>query len=527
MKGRDELYTFLSKKVEKIVDLFFLHYLGYTQFDQFLENPEIWKSRTLKQAKNFLRAYIDQPSKTYDFIGTLRKILRTGNNGYISLQAPEGNIYGGNTLLEQGLKIAISYDELVKILSFDNLGDLSTETLFTLLFHHASYGTNTGYMSPTGYSLDFDQFWGMNNEKISVKSVKAYNTIINTFSEENLGNVLYEKKFTIKLLVDRGAGINRKRSIVNRFGKFGLSRSEITFTPNNPISLHNAIASMITYLYAFPDTFYVIKQGYKNFMFGDIFNIHTSEYVSESDYADTVGGTFMWSGDGSTNGLTSENYDNLIAAYSDNFNDRDIRYLLGFDNEDIVGLILDNFQTMFRQKLHEDIFIKDLRLSEFMFGDMPFQLNNYYDTELIKELIQQGIIYPSETEKLVAIARNRGIPDKDNPGSFIEDPRTIWLDMGNEGRGIIHIVRRHSFGDESFDEFWGISDPYAIGNLIFQAITEYPIVGLPQSGRSGREKFYVYAIRRDGVTNYLHILVTDDGSIITAFPSMYENPYRN
>jgi len=372
LKGRDELYNFLSKKVEDMVNIIFLPLpgAGYTQFDQFLENPEIWKSRTLKQAKNFLRAYIDRPSETYDFIGTLREILRTGNDGYITLKAPGtggrgfARAYDGNALLEQGLRIPISHDELVKFLSFDNLGDLSIEAIFTLFFHFTTTRLiRQNKMSPKGYSLDANQWWAMNREEISVKAVRAYNTIINTFTQQNLGTELYNKEFELKLFVDRGAGINPGSTITDRFSRYGITKFKFSFTPNDPESLKNAVASTITYLYSFPDTFVVIKTKglQENFLFADIYNIHTFEYVSESSYSCQIGGAFMWSGDGSVNGLTRENYDNLIAAYSDNFNDRDIRYLLGFDNEDIVDLILSKFQTMFNEQVDQHIDIIDLR----------------------------------------------------------------------------------------------------------------------------------------------------------------------
>lgn len=367
LKGRDELYTFLSKKVEAMLDIIFLPLpgAGYKQFDQFLENPEIWKSRTLKQAKNFLRAYIDRPSRKFDFIGTLREILRTGDDGYITLQSlgAASRTYDGNALFDQGIRIPITYNELVEFLSFDNLGDLSTETLFTLLFQYSPRAElkEFNYMSPKGYSLDINQFWGMNKEEISAKTVNAYITIINTFSKENLGKELYKKEFTIKLFTDRGAGINPNDAFQNRFASFGISEHIITFIPGDSNSLRNAIASMITYLYSFPDTFAVIKQVYKNFLFADIHNIHTTEYIKESDYPEKLGGSFMWSENGDNNGLTKENYDNLVAAYSGIFNDRDIRYLLGFSNKDIVGLILSKFQTLFREQIDDNIEITDLR----------------------------------------------------------------------------------------------------------------------------------------------------------------------
>jgi hypothetical protein len=509
--GRDELYVFLSKKVEDILDTIFLPlpYAGYTRFDQFLEDPEVWKSRTLVKAQNFLRSFIDHPTEARDFIGTLREILRTGNDGYITLQAPASGGGGlqthGNALLDQGLRIPISYDELVEFLSFDNLEDLSIDALFTLLF---TYRTK-------GFSLDFNQFWGINKEEIRDKAEKSFNTIIGAFTKENLGEYYYEKEFTIKFYIDGGAGIQDYYYISNAFKKFGISEYRIKFTPSDLKSLKNAIASMITYLYAFPNTFAAIKQGSRqgrNFLFADIFNIRTPEYVSESDYSATISGDFMWSEDGSVNGLTRENYDNLIAAYSDNFNDRDIRYLLGFDNEDIVGRILSKFQTIFREQIDNSILITDLRIggSNSMFGDFPFQLSNYYDSSLIEELISQGLI---ENEiGLTAVTRNLGIPT----GQKIppEASRTIWLEQAR----FTHILDEHK--EEFKDDFQLGDDATTIGNFIFYAIKNYPIHNT-FPGAGGQSKFYVYSIHRTG--NYLKVLVHDDGSIITAFPSWYDN----
>jgi len=282
--------------------------------------------------------------------------LRTGKDGYITLKASQRH-YIGSELFEQGLRIPITYDELVKFLSFDNLGDLSTDALFTIGFQYRASGEDQ--MSPRGYSLDINQFWGINKEEISVKAAKTFNTIINTFTQQNLGTELYNKEFSIKLLVDRGKGVS-KSPFTTRYKRYGITEYIISFTPNDPRSLKNAIASMITYLYAFPDTFTVIKQGFRNFLFADIYNIHTPEYVAESDYSGTVGGTFMWDQNGEV-GLTRENYDNLIVEYSNNFNDRDIRFLLGFSNEDIVSLILSKFQTMFNEQVDQHINIIDLR----------------------------------------------------------------------------------------------------------------------------------------------------------------------
>lgn len=161
--------------------------------------------------------------------------------------------------------------------------------------------------------------------------------------------------------MDRGRGIDSKLTFKKRFKSLGITEHIIKFTPKDPQSLKNAIASMVTYLYAFPDTFAVVKHGYSNFMFADIYEIHTPEYVAESDCSSPVGSSFMWSGDGSVNGLTRENYDKLITDYSGTFNDRDIRFLLGFDNDNIVSLLLSKFETMFSEQVDGYIDIVDLR----------------------------------------------------------------------------------------------------------------------------------------------------------------------
>lgn len=115
-------------------------------------------------------------------------------------------------------------------------------------------------MLPRGYSQDINQWWEVNREEIGLKAVKAYSTIINTFSLENLGERLFSRPFTIEFLIDRGAGIDSY--FIKRFSSFGISENKITFTPSDSANLKNAISSLITYLYFFPDTFYVIKTDF-------------------------------------------------------------------------------------------------------------------------------------------------------------------------------------------------------------------------------------------------------------------------
>lgn len=142
-----------------------------------------------------------------------------------------------------------------------------------------------------------------------------------------------------------------------------------------------------------------------------------------------------------------------------------------------------------------------------MFGDFPFVLHDYYDEALIKELREQGII--TENNRPIAAKQSRELPDYPS--------RAIWLDQ----KDFEHILDRHTdrfkiFGLPTDSE--GSPTPEAIGNLIFQAITKYPIKEI-FVGRY-KAKIYVYEIRRPGGSGYLHIVVDGvDGHIVTSYTS--------
>ena len=172
---------------------------------------------------------------------------------------------------------------------------------------------------------------------------------------------------------------------------------------------------------------------------------------------------------------------------------------------------------------HYTNFLGGLRRgSQGLFGDFNFRLHEYYDTELIKELVSQGI--KVDETKSVAFARNRGVVDKN--GKVIENPRIIWLTQGTARRGLDHILLRHGEGGipkKKFSTIFGISDDAeTIGNFIFYAITKFP-VHLKLPGAGGRSTLYVYQIRRKGEINYLKILVDEEGEIVTAYPDRNEN----
>ncbi len=141
-------------------------------------------------------------------------------------------------------------------------------------------------------------------------------------------------------------------------------------------------------------------------------------------------------------------------------------------------------------------------------GDMPFKLMKYQNPELIEELISKGII--DNDAFLVAVARNRGV-DLDN---YKEDPRTVFLLQGD----FDHILD-HQRQDDRFDVYDIPTDPDSIGNFIFYAIENYPIVAKPEEGRHPGALIYKYEIRK--TNNYLWVLVDPDGHIVTAYSSEF------
>lgn len=86
----------------------------------------------------------------------------------------------------------------------------------------------------------------------------------------------------------------------------------------------------------------------------------------------------------------------------------------------------------------------------------------------------------------------------------------------------IHILDDHK---QDFKDMFGIAiDALTIGNFIFNAIKNYPLVGDPIPGQGGQSKIYVYKIIQSGkIVGYLKVLVLydgyHDGFIVSAFPS--------
>jgi len=347
--GQDKIYEFLANKVDGIIDAFFSSYGGYTMYEQFLENPNYWAYRTRKQAKSYLRIFLESASSTTDFIKDLRRILQTGMDGFINLKSSiTGGSgltknYGGNPLFDNGLEIPIKYTELLDFLSID---DVSDEALFVL-------------QSKDSY-LDFGYFWAISGEKTGDKLIAAYTKYKNMFTQANLGQ-WYNKRYRINFYSDKGGGIPT-RLISNRFSSYGIRTSTIEFNPRDPDQLHNAIASMVTYMYLLPDAFIDVKiaaRSAQHFLFADLFSLHTLEYVHTTTYtSNIIGGTFMW--DRNEGSLTRDNYNNYMNEINGIFDHTDQHHFLAFDSS--FDDILNTLTQFFRNKVDGNIQIQDFRI---------------------------------------------------------------------------------------------------------------------------------------------------------------------
>ncbi|TKJ20463.1 MAG: hypothetical protein CEE43_12355 [Promethearchaeota archaeon Loki_b32] len=355
LMGRKKLYNYLVEKFEFIVNLIFSpsHLDGgaFTKYIQNPDNPDNWKYRTLKQGRSYIRMSIDNPISENNIVDDLRKILMSGRNGYISLNPPESGTttaVSSNTLLQHML-VPISYNELVKYLSYDNLGTSANDVIYTLFM---TFDTNSHTM-PSGYNVNPKVFWqSREGDAIIEHAVDVYNEIISMFSEEVLGSSYYERQFSIKLYSDKGRGIYMD-SISDRLKSYGMTDSTIDFHPNDQTELRNAIASMVFYLYFLPDAFAVIKVHNNNFLFADAFSLKTPEYVSDTDYSVPIGGEFIW--DSNLGDLTRENYNAHINNFN-GFSHQDIRsFFQRRDLESNFEVLLDLFNKLFRTEINRGI----------------------------------------------------------------------------------------------------------------------------------------------------------------------------
>ncbi|KKN17152.1 hypothetical protein LCGC14_0968750 [marine sediment metagenome] len=240
--------------------------------------------RTKKQARNFIRVFLED-RKAYhdkDFFGQLRKIFQTGADGYITLQVAEDNrvgfsaLYAGNPLFTDGIKIPITFDEIIDLIDSDNINDFSNDLLFILQTEYSNQ--------------DFKTYWSLNEERIGNKLIAAYTKFTGMFTEElmnsqtNAGGQYFDRTFRINFYKDTGRG-PKQEGIDARFGE--LESSFTTFTPSDPQSVRNAFSTMLTYLISVPDILIDIKldgNSKLHFVYADLFSILSPEYIQEHTY---------------------------------------------------------------------------------------------------------------------------------------------------------------------------------------------------------------------------------------------------
>lgn len=348
--GKNRIFEFLARKVDDIVDVVFSAYGPYTMYDQFLEDPNIWAYRTRKQAKNWLRVYLEDPPDSQESpIAILKRILQNGNDGVISLQASGGGsgynkLYGYNELFQDGLEIPISYDELVEFASYDKSDTFSDSILYVLQSPFFGISDNS-----FGF-LDFRQFWAMEGEDIGNKLTTAFNILEDMFNVFNLGD-LYDKEFKVRFIRDGGGGVSSNPRY-----------TDFLFHPNNPTQLHNAIANTLTYLLLYPDSFVDIKMGKMwHFIFADLFSLHTIEYVKATTYTSTkVSGILMWDRNMLGTGLNREKYNTYMHEFTGIFDHIDQHHFSTFGSS--YGDMLDIFEDFFRENFDLMIRLDNFRV---------------------------------------------------------------------------------------------------------------------------------------------------------------------
>ena len=336
-KGQEQIYKYLIRKADIVIDQLF------SGFGEFYGDYNHYY-QTKKQVKSYIRIFMTQVVSglpRHNIPLALGNIYRTGSDGYIELQsnfggAGLGATYAANPIFQQGLKIPISYNDLIDFLS-DN--------------------SDAAFVVQTGYSnLDFDTYWKENEEEIGNKLTDAYNYYMSLFTQAKLGN-FYDRDFRINFVIDGGVWVVSSNTISDRFKL--IEQYSIDFTPNNPTQLRNAIATMLTYALAIPDAFIDIKiaRSKLHFLYADLFSIHMPSYVN-------LGGTFMWNGARGRTGMTIDKYEDIVNGFNslNIFGDTDKHHFLGFDSS--FDDILATFSRLFSLKTGQNIDITDLRIKK-------------------------------------------------------------------------------------------------------------------------------------------------------------------
>ncbi len=160
-------------------------------------------------------------------------------------------------------------------------------------------------------------------------------------------------------------------------------------------------------------------------------------------------------------------------------------------------------------------------------SEKPAALRSLFDfnpadavnTALINKLNQNGTRFTRENIIRLTEAPPEGILAVTRTGQEVQVKTPIFLEIGSNvrtaagedsGAGLVHILARHAsqFRDRGIPE-------EEIADAIMKALTQGRNIGVDGT-RGGR---YVYQFDLDGKTEYLSIVVGDNGYIVTAFPT--------
>jgi len=123
----------------------------------------------------------------------------------------------------------------------------------------------------------------------------------------------------------------------------------------------------------------------------------------------------------------------------------------------------------------------------------------------------------SEVEKAALIAELKQREIKHTPENIIciaktSDGKIVFLEVGNLGSGLQHILRNHilQFADQGIPQ-------NQIPDAIITALTQGQIVGY--QGKAHQTPRPIYEFVFNGETKYLAVQVANNGYIVSANPS--------
>jgi len=281
--------------------------------------------------------------------------LQTSLNNKIGLSA----VYAGNPLFNDGIQIPITLDDIINTINPGSSIDFS-EGLFYILQSEYS-------------NLDFNTYWSLNEEQLGKKLETIFDEYKKMFSIGTLGPSYYTKTFRLNFFSDRGKGPSQN-PITNRYSE--LKTFSLEFKPSDQTELNSAIATMLAYMIALPDTLVdiTVADGFirtgsttLHFLFADLFSMLTQEYIQTNLYTSTsqiknnlIKGTFLWDGTHHS-GMTEAAYETFLGKISGIFSHEDLRHLLGFNTP--FDDVLNTLQRFFRLKLRDrNIVITDFRV---------------------------------------------------------------------------------------------------------------------------------------------------------------------